>query len=357
MTKNYNFSIAGHPSIYEERPSERQLKIEFSTPDVVNKNTGIMILVPGFGAHIDSNVYKKMRDLFADTYNLVVLQVEYFGSSFMQNSHEIEGIKLDFLTEDELVQINTGQVKLFELVATKSIKIRTNAKLDESLSDFNDMGYMQAIDIITAIEAVKLILEDNKVTYDKSKVIGYGHSHGAYLLHLVNTIEPDLLSLLVDNSSWLVPGYLTAERDLYKQLGQAVIHIKYKYLAQDFFRYKEIHDLSKMYLNHINNCKIIAFQGDSDPLVNHLKKQEWLASIDHTTYFQIGKGEIDNKIFFSNGHGLDADFILLFEKAMHISDATPPVIPALDHQKKYRNSSLIYLKTDGLPKYKFNHDQ
>lgn len=38
------------------------------------------------------------------------------------------------------------------------------------------MGYMQAIDIITAIEALKIILVNNN---NMKRLIGYGHSHGA----------------------------------------------------------------------------------------------------------------------------------------------------------------------------------
>ena len=72
MAKEYDFCMYGHPSIY--KPKERKLKIYFSEPESgVNENTGILLLIPGFGGNANSNVYKKMRDYFSDEYNLVVV--------------------------------------------------------------------------------------------------------------------------------------------------------------------------------------------------------------------------------------------------------------------------------------------
>lgn len=48
------------------------------------------------------------------------------------------------------------------------------------------------MDIITALEAIKIkiILKENNLRFNERKVIGYGHSHGAYLLHLSNRLAP-----------------------------------------------------------------------------------------------------------------------------------------------------------------------
>ncbi|MEG2337704.1 MAG: DUF2920 family protein, partial [Clostridium sp.] len=93
MAKSYEVEIDAHSSIYkkdylENNYTERKLKVYFSTPDhEVNEQTGILLLIPGFGANANSNVYKKMRKEFADKYNLVTIQCDYFGWEFMQSDY------------------------------------------------------------------------------------------------------------------------------------------------------------------------------------------------------------------------------------------------------------------------------
>ena len=78
MAKEYDFSMYGHPSIYKNM--ERKLHVYFTEPEEgINEYTGILLLIPGFGGNSKSNVYKKMRNIFADKYNLVVVQCDYFG--------------------------------------------------------------------------------------------------------------------------------------------------------------------------------------------------------------------------------------------------------------------------------------
>ena len=76
-------------------------------------------------------------------------------------------------------------------------------KFDEDLTNFNDMGIMQALDNISAIVTVIEIIKDNGYKFDESKIIIYGHSHGAYLGYLCNAFAPNLFSMIIDNSAWL----------------------------------------------------------------------------------------------------------------------------------------------------------
>lgn len=72
MAKEYNYEMFGQPSIYSSK--ERKLNIYFSEPeDGINEETGIILFIAGFGGNANSNVYKKMRSVFADKYNLVTI--------------------------------------------------------------------------------------------------------------------------------------------------------------------------------------------------------------------------------------------------------------------------------------------
>ena len=85
MAYNQEITIPAHPNIYNGA-NERTYRIEYSIPqNSTNEDTGILLLAPGFGANIDSKVYKKMREQFADEFNVVTVQCDYFGSKFMQS--------------------------------------------------------------------------------------------------------------------------------------------------------------------------------------------------------------------------------------------------------------------------------
>ena len=95
MAKEYTLDIYGHNSIYTQdylknNYDKRKFKVRFCEPDFgVNEDTGILLFVSGFGANSNSNVYKKMRQTFANKYNLITIQCDYFGNEFMQKSSNI----------------------------------------------------------------------------------------------------------------------------------------------------------------------------------------------------------------------------------------------------------------------------
>ena len=62
-------------------------------PDCVNENTGMLVLIPGYGGNIDSHVFRKMREVFAEQYNFITVQCDYFGNRFM-DSNEPEEMRL-----------------------------------------------------------------------------------------------------------------------------------------------------------------------------------------------------------------------------------------------------------------------
>lgn len=65
-----------HNNIYIEQPEEnyrtREIRTEMVFPDCVNENTGMLVLIPGYGGNIDSHVFRKMREVFAEQYNFII---------------------------------------------------------------------------------------------------------------------------------------------------------------------------------------------------------------------------------------------------------------------------------------------
>lgn len=79
-----------HNNIYIEQPEEnyrtREIRTEMVFPDCVNENTGMLVLIPGYGGNIDSHVFRKMREVFAEQYNFITVQCDYFGNRFMDSN-------------------------------------------------------------------------------------------------------------------------------------------------------------------------------------------------------------------------------------------------------------------------------
>ncbi|QGQ97786.1 DUF2920 family protein [Paenibacillus psychroresistens] len=277
MAKEYDFIAAGHPNIYTGE--SREFKIYFSEPEAgVNENTGMLLLIAGYGGHAESKVYKKMRRKFADEYNLVCVQCDYFGFEFMQ------------------------------------LEV-----LGETTQNFNDMSVMQALDNLTALLMVAAILKDNNLSFNTKKIIAYGNSHGAYLGHLCNVYAPELFSLLIDNAGYLYPVYLEDTHTRYlnvinKDGKQEKIDFNYIVKRKSLRMKRELIDLNMLYENYENKCSIVTFQWVKDHIVDAAEKKKFCNSIKKCLHVRIESA--DGIIFKSDLHG-DADYLQLFDYTMH----------------------------------------
>ena len=190
MAKLFRHSICGHKNIYTDNNNNRELVIEYGEPDIgANNDTGILITVPGYGGDINSNVYRKMRKTLPDKYNMIVMQCDYFGNKYMHSDLPQELEKL----------LQCENLKQCQLVWKSKPE-----DMGESVEEFNDMGIMQALDIVNAtLEIITLYLR-NGYEINLNKIVLLGHSHGGYISHLANIICPGLFSFIIENSIIIV---------------------------------------------------------------------------------------------------------------------------------------------------------
>nr|WP_144921591.1 DUF2920 family protein [Paenibacillus bovis] len=324
MSKDYKLHWPSHPNIYGGN-GVRKFNIYFSEPDQgVNEETGILLLIPGFGANASSNVYKKMRKNFADQYNLIVVQCDYFGQEFMQGSRSVQ---MNFSRDNLSGIFSSSEIenifkdgfngrKFIEIGSKYSINLSLKEILNETADNFNDMGLMQAMDHLTSIYYVIKILEDNGLTFNTNKIIAYGHSHGAYLCYLCNAMAPHLFSLIIDNSAWLQPVYLSSPRFLFTKVGNMTIQTEFDYFVRKLDYDADILNLSALYGKFDNLCNIESFHGTTDNLISHKDKNQFCKSINHCIFHEISTSKVDGDIFKSTNHGLDADFLKMFDYVM-----------------------------------------
>lgn len=306
-------TVNGQMSLIDPKP--RTMDVYYSMPDEPNEKTGLLVLVPGFGGNVHSNVYKKMRSLFADKYNLYVIQCEYFGSKFMQSPSQVD-LKdyynaIPLTNRDKIINNYEENKALLD-----GVTLEKTEDLNESKSDYAEMGLVQATDILISINSFIEFLNIQDKPLNRKLVLGYGHSHGAYLLYLCNALMPNCFSDLIDISAWLYPMYLDYSRSFFSETDSFPIITfinTYVYLASQIDIDKEAYDLSEYYQTFTNKAAIYSFHGDKDDIITLKDKIKFLSGVSNSSVEVIGENRVDNELFSSNEHGLDADFLKLFD--------------------------------------------
>jgi len=331
MAKNYGIMCNGHNSIYiddylQNNYKKRKIQVKFSIPDGgVSEETGILLFIAGFGAQCNSKIYKKMRSDFADKYNLVTIQCDYFGYEYMQAGLEdvtvesIDLIRLNISTTNEKAKkiysnrhINIKEFLNTNLKYKNTIVVKINSH--ESIENFNDMGVMQTLDNIVATIKVIKYLQRKNLSFNTNKVIIMGNSHGSYLGYLCNVMSKGLYTHILDNSAWVYPVYCSNPRYLVKARGNSVLVIKHDYKIRNASSSLKGLKIKNLYDKVENKCKIVVYHGENDELITAKDKYEAIKDIPNVVFNLIRKEDIDNVIFKSTRHGLDADFQKLFGK-------------------------------------------
>ncbi|ADL50865.1 DUF2920 family protein [Clostridium cellulovorans] len=369
MSKDYEIQVKGHKSIYAKEAesdtnASRKIKIYFSTPSYeMNDDTGVLLLISGFGASTNSKVYKKMRKEFADKYNLVTIQCDYFGNEFMQTEFlsgnyslqqiDLNKMKNSLSEEDYSRMFDEGALVLTQLLDvnfTQENTIVLKKIQNESIHNFNDMGIMQAIDNITAVLTVLAIIYNNNVKINTKKIIAMGQSHGSYLGYLSNRLCPNLFHYILDNSAWVYPSYIDGGRSLVRKNGNLTIVTNYEYFAKKNNISFKFLDLKRMYQNFNNQCKIVCYHGAEDPLITLENKQSAVKDIENLVFNKITPEKVDGKVFTNCVHGLGADFLNLFDtfyKSYVEPEKSKGDTLEFDNYVEFQQLSIDY--TSGLP--------
>lgn len=327
MAKEYQLEIYGQPTPYSSK--NRSLRMCFCEPENgANEQTDIVLLIAGYGGNTDSKVYQKMRRQFADQYNLITLQCDYLGNEFMSGNHHVpmtESILRSALSPQELRMLSKDLEKNREIIQGKHFIGYVN--LQESDDAYNEMGLRQAMDQLMAVKVLADIMKENGFDFTVKKLTIYGFSHGAYLGYLCNFLAPELFDGLIDNSAYLVPHYLFCDRKL--EMGGDFFSLDkaYHYLVSDWIEESwfdlESYDLSYLYERFVNRAEILSYHGMEDDMILLKDKREFLEKIQNAQLKVILPEEVDGEIFGSCKHGLNADFIKLFDKAYTLLKTKP----------------------------------
>lgn len=339
MALNNHIKIPALNSIYSDnKNANREIDVYYSLPEKgINEDTGVLLYIYGFRGYSEAKVFKKLRNNFADEYNLITVQCDYFGYEFMQNPKNLrpQDKHMEYFTKEELIKFyKRGSFRIKEFYkAAENYPVKMLLREDLSAENpdyFNDMGIMQAMDNLNALLYVMNMIHEMGFKFNSKKVILYGNSQGAYLSHLCNVLAPDLASLIIDNSGWLFPKHLEKDsRTITKQVGQAKLKLVFDYKARDIIDDFEILDLEKLYSSFENKARIIAFHGEDDHLISLKDKTKFISKVKNASIYPVTSKTLGNytDIFSDTTHGLGANFLTLFKHVLE------------DHEIEFENTT------------------
>ena len=194
-----------------------------------------------------------------------------------------------------------------------TLTVNAYVNLHETEDNFVEMGPIQAIDCIRALQVVYEIVKDNGYEINLDRVIAYGHSHGAYLSHLCNRFFPEVFSFILDNSAWISPVYLKSPRVLSQKINNLLLQKIFTYRIASEKYDSQLYDLDYLYKGFNNKANIVIYQGVTDNLIDHKVKQKIFKPVEHVIFNMITAEKVDGVAIKSTNHG-DADFVELFHK-------------------------------------------
>lgn len=340
--------LTGHKLEFQEDDFQRKFDIYIQEPDNIDENTGLILVIDGFGGMASSQQMSDLRNFLCNKYNVIALSVNYLGvrTKAMKSMQlvlnkeildKIESLMTDeqidhwIKRQDKSLDAILGYFPNQDLMQHGIIFKRVlNINEDRSLvRDYIDFGYIQTMD---CLYGVKFVLDNYNL--NKNRLFIYGISYAGYIAQMCAKFAPATFSLIVDLS-----GYALAENILVfpnairsftqkKTLFGTIEESFYSKDKSSKFAFTddmaEIRKLSSKH--HIKTMakyfdgKIVMFHGDKDILVNIETKKQLHnmyqdANIDSNLLIFSAK-DIDGDIIKSDGHCMNADVKKLFEKYM-----------------------------------------
>lgn len=327
MAKEYQMELFGQPAGRqgEISGSNRKYQIYFAEPERgMDENTGLLLFIAGYGGNAGSHVYRKMRRVFADEYNLVTLQCDYLGWEFMQDQFHLlitDALLRKNLTEEEyrllLEDYPKHQGILKEKVLTGYVDLK------ETTDNYNEMGLWQAMDHLMAVRILLDLMRENGYPCHTGRIYLYGQSHGAYLGYLCNFLAPGLFSGIIDNSAYLFPYYMDTDREVVVEGEKMTLRKLFHYRVGDLEVDRQSYDLTQLYQGFQNQADIVVYHGEEDTMIPLEQKKDFLQGISNVKLHVVTREMVDGVIFQSAGHSLGADLLWLFRTAMQDLDQHP----------------------------------
>lgn len=346
-TEDSTFAIQALPA--EFSAISRQVEVFLRAPSYgIGPQTGILLFVQGSPLLASEIYFQKLRQAWADQYDVIMLGVNYLGSHV-----RAKGIKYDIRQEhlDEIVKLlpehlraqvspedHADKEKILGLARgldlSNHILLTPSETVDEEQEHIFDFGYIQAFDCLWALGAVWMKVQENcRFELNPRRIFVFGTSLGGYIAQMCNKFAPHTFALVADLSGLAAPS----SHDFFPGTVRASLHhgpkvrtpqIPYysmdssnpRYLSYDALELRNLANLKHLAkMRSRGHCaKIRMFHGEDDELVPMASKKALTAAMRHFGFdaelYAFAEKDVDGVLIKNAGHGLGANIKLVFEK-------------------------------------------
>ncbi|OPX92012.1 MAG: hypothetical protein A4E53_00600 [Pelotomaculum sp. PtaB.Bin104] len=342
----YEVTVSAHPTEFSEEA--RTLDIYFDIPaSGINMTTGIFLIVHSLGEDPNSLFYRKLRADWADRYNVVTASLNYLGTKLELSLNDV------YIPEDQM-QILISLIpreklpgcfkekgvldldKVFKLFSgldlTEKVHCIPNPTDIDYTQDYNDFGYIQALDCLTAVNSIMAIAEDNNQKIHLGRIFAYGVGHGGYVAMMTDKFAPSTFALVADNSGWIVPQLKIIYSDvmrksfadgpiisLNKPMVYDALNDRPRSFTQDMFDIRSLDKYEHLkQMQPLHRGKYVFFHGELDRKVLPGEKRflsQMMQELGFDLDFHLfGPQDIDGYMLNNVTHGLPGSWKVLFER-------------------------------------------
>jgi len=296
----------------------------------VRRSTGVVLVSLGFANPNANPFFVRLRQQLADRFDLIAVGVDYLGT----RAKESRTLTPQLLDQDALIQrALAGEPSLGTAAGLVGIGEILRVLVGQDLSrefllvermpaqtpkDYIDFGVIQAVDLLTALHAVREAWP--KANFRRVHIVA--SSLGAFLAHQALRLAPRAFASVLDISGkpLLGEGYL-----LHGHRRKALMDNSNTRVSLDNDSpYCDTLPLSLSSIdlrnqlrpwNHPCSAVVRMVTGAEDDLVPLEHKRRQQAALDragaHTELRVVGVAEVDGTVVKHAGHGLGAEFYQL----------------------------------------------
>ncbi len=208
VARDFRIQVPAHPTEYGVLRDP--LTVHGATPAAgLDARTGLLLVTLGFATPPEVLFFVKLRRRLADLYNLVVIGVDYLGTrtkrtrttqwradvdALIDRVHDRHGAEEAARCREPGGRQPERMLRLLAGSDLSDVVTLTEGFPDQSESDYLDYGFVQAVDLLTAVHATL----ERIPGLNRGRIHLVGSSLGAYLAQQANRFAPHTFASVLD---------------------------------------------------------------------------------------------------------------------------------------------------------------
>jgi len=336
------------------------------------KADAVVFIIAGFGEDTNSEYLQKLRRYAAETFNVVAVSVYYHcfysrpnnGASLEFDDidiavlqdviarYEVDFSAVQHITKEHVLEHLNAVFSARKKAQTmeESAQVMVPMTLVPHNGEYQNFGLMQAVDHMNVLLDIQRHFD---VVCEKTTTIFLGSSHGGYIASLCAKIAPQLVDVVIDNSSYVTPNlqYIVGkERNI--NAPEYLVYHKHLRLhcfvqtlwttntqspycfSQDRYRIRDLSDTGHLH-RHVEaaqgSIRYIAYHSTEDMLASPREKEQFYRNLQDlgfsATLHLVDNSMIDGRFIKTLEHGMQMSIKELMNRELpQVLNDAPRVI-------------------------------